>query len=160
MGQFEIHGTTVIVVSLEEDKRSVEHFAYVVEQILETIKLNDPLCFLRVQRYVRYICLSDSFRKTHSYDVYSKALYLNVPFLGYEADPGWILGEYAGYLVERAVFGKIFWSTEVFFDSSKYDRISNILYQKRKNFSHKLGPSWVLKFKRMKENDEVVPLWE
>ena len=34
MGQFEIHGTTVIVVSLEEDKRSVEHFAYVVEQIL------------------------------------------------------------------------------------------------------------------------------
>ena len=92
--------------------------------------------------------------------MYSKALYLNVPFFGYEADPEWITGEYAGCLVERAVFGKIFWSTDVFFDHSKYGRISDILYLKRKKFSCKLGPAWVLKFKRMEENDEVVPLWE
>ena len=76
MGQFEIHGIIVIVVSLDKSRHRVEHFVEVIKKVLETIKQKDSVGFSRVQKYVRYVCISDSFRKMQDYDVYSKALYL------------------------------------------------------------------------------------
>ena len=79
MGQFELHGIIVIVVSLGKSRHGVEYFVEVIEKVLEAIKQKDSVGFSRVQKYVRYVCISDSFRRMQDYDVYSKALYLKEP---------------------------------------------------------------------------------
>ena len=66
-----------------------------------------------------------------------------MPLPGYDVDPEWTVGEYACYFIELSVSGRIFWSQDVYFDRSKYGRISKAQEQYRKSFGSKLGRAWV-----------------